>query len=78
MESLFLGINETARIFTDLCTPVIKYCRVSLGIDSSIYIDDLLTGGNGLENSTSNRKKVKQVFRKAGWLFSESKGRDPL
>ena len=74
---LFLGINDAARVFTDLCTPVIKYCRVSLGIDSSIYIDDLLTGGNGLENSTSNRKKVKQVFRKAGWLFSESKGRDP-
>ena len=74
---LFLGINDAVRLFTDLCSPIINYIRSEKGIDASIYIDDLLAGGKSKELAVENREVVKNIFRKAGWLFSEKKGQPP-
>ena len=73
---LFLGVADAVFIFTALLKPVRAYIT-NLGIRSLVYLDDVFTLGQSLEQAKENRDRAVDVLNKAGFIVSQLKAEGP-
>ena len=73
---LFLGIRDAVFVFSHLPRPVVEYKRL-VGWRGTIYIDDLSTLAPTFLQCQYWRFWATDLLAQAGWVFSESKRKDP-
>ena len=76
-NTMILGERGAVHGFTRLIKPVVKHARL-LGWRGIVYVDDFGHIGETEEQCEVNREILKGVAKQAGWIFSETKEKEPL
>ena len=75
-NTMILGERGAVHGFTKLIKPVVKHASL-LGWRGIVYIDDFGHVGETKEKCKANGEILKHVAKQAGWIFSDTKEKEP-